>query len=119
MFILIITAVLALLLQLILPWWSAPLVAFLVAISFEQTPLKAFLNGFGAIFLLWFVSALAITVYNEGILAARLAILFSLPGGYLMVPVTGVVGGLAGGMAALSGSLIRKAWKEKNSYLPS
>ncbi|MCC5927036.1 MAG: hypothetical protein JJU41_10810 [Bacteroidetes bacterium] len=109
MLIIIITIVLALLLQLILPWWSAPLVAFLVAASFKQKPLYAFINGFTAIFLLWFVVASGIYLFNSGILGDRLAALFSLPYGYLTVVVTALIGGLAAGSAALSGNLLRTA----------
>jgi hypothetical protein len=54
-------------------------------------------------------------VYNEGVLAARLALLFSLPGALLTVPVTALVGGLSAGLAALTGNLIRAAiWQSKS-----
>jgi len=112
MLILIITAVLAVLLQLILPWWSAPLAAFMVAVSFQQGAFRAFLNGFLAIFLVWSLTAAGISIYNDGVLAERLAALFSLPSGWMVVPLTGLIGGLPAGMAALTGNMIRKAWKK-------
>lgn len=101
--------VLALILQLFLPWWSVTLAGFAYGLLFVQKPGRAFLAGFLAVFLLWGVMAAYITWVNDGILAGRLANLFSLPHGSLAVLATALTGGLAGGFSALAGSLLRKA----------
>lgn len=100
--------VLALILQLFLPWWSVAVAAFLYGFLFVHKPGRAFLAGFLAIFLLWGIMAAYITWVNDGILADRLASLFSLPHGSLAVLATALTGGLTGGFAALAGSLLRK-----------
>ena len=100
--------VVALILQLFLPWWSVALAGFAYGFLFVHKPGRAFLGGFLGIFLLWGIMAAYISWVNDGILAGRLANLFSLPHGSLAVLVTALTGGLAGGFAALAGSLFRK-----------
>jgi hypothetical protein len=103
----ILTALLAFLFQLILPWWGLAVGAFLVATAFQQSGFRSLINGFAGVFLLWAGVAAVISILNEGVLAGRLAVLFSLPSGWLAVLVTGVVGGVAGGLAALTGNRLR------------
>lgn len=105
----LLTALLALLLQLVLPWWSLTFAAAGVAWFRYEKPLKSFFFGFLGIFLLWFSIALIVHFVNEGILSNRLATLFNLPSPYLPVLITGLLGGFSGGFAALTGSLLRKA----------
>jgi hypothetical protein len=101
------TVLLAFLFQLILPWWGLAIGAFLVAATFNQTAFGAMCNGFTGVFLLWGGIAAVITLLNEGVLAGRLAVLFSLPSGWLAVLITGLVGGIAGGLAGLTGNRLR------------
>jgi hypothetical protein len=103
----ILVAVMALILQLFLPWWSIVLAGLTYGFLFIQKPGKAFLGGFLGIFLLWGIMASYITYVNDGILAARLASLFSLPHGLFAVLATALTGGLAGGVSALTGNLFR------------
>jgi hypothetical protein len=103
----ILTALLAFLFQLILPWWGIAVAAFLVATAFDQSGIVALRNGFTGVFLFWAGAAAIVSVMNEGVLMARLAMLFSLPSGWLTVLVTGLVGGVAGGLAALTGNRLR------------
>ena len=103
----ILVAVMALILQLFLPWWSIALAGCIYGFLFIQKPAKAFLGGFLGIFLLWGVMASYITYVNDGILAARLAALFSLPHGLFVVLITALIGGLAGGVSATTGTLLR------------
>lgn len=104
----LLTALIALVLQLMLPWWTLALAASGVALFREASPLKAAASGFLAIFLLWSITAFLLSSANEGILAGRLATLLSLPGGFFSILVTGLVGGIAGGLAALTGNLARQ-----------
>lgn len=106
------TALVALILQLFLPWWSIAFAAFTIAIFYEQTGVKSFLNGFAAIFILWVVWAGSIHFINDGVLANRLANLLFLPFGFLSVILTGLIGGITGGLAALTGNRLRLATRK-------
>jgi hypothetical protein len=92
---------------LFLPWWSIAPVAFLVALLIRQAAGISFLSGFLGVFLLWSVLAFWIDSRNDGILSARIANVLPLGGsGVLLILVTGFVGGLVAGMAALCGGYV-------------
>jgi len=90
----------------ITPWWSVAVAAFLVALISGHRPGRGFLAGFIAIGLYWLVLALYRDASNEHILAARMAVLFHLPGPYAFAVVTAVIGALVGGLSAWAGSLL-------------
>lgn len=92
-----------------LPWWSIALAGFVVAIVIPQRPFRSFLTGFLAIFLLWIALALWIDQANQGILLQRVAALFKLGNSsWLLFLITGLLGGILGGLASLTGSFVRK-----------
>jgi len=97
-----------------LPWWMVAVIAFLVALIIGGKSGKSFLSGFGAIFIAWTILALMKSIPNDNILAGRVVQLFPLPNNWTWVlVVTAVVGGIVGGMSALSGALIRRALAKK------
>lgn len=92
-----------------LPFWSVALVSFGVAAFVYQKPGMAWLTGFVSILLCWGLLAFWIDVQNESILSTRMANLFPLGGSSgLLILITALVGAIIGGMAALSGSFLRK-----------
>jgi hypothetical protein len=96
-----------------LPWWVVAIAAFLAAFIIGKTPGHSFWSGFTAIFIGWVVLALFKSIPNDHILAKRVAMLFGLPNWIIVLIVTGVIGGLVGGMAALSGVLLKRAIAHK------
>src|SRR3954462_5821152 len=95
-----------------LPWWVVAIAAFLAALFAGKTARQAFISGFGAVFIVWIVLALFKSIPNDHILAKRIAQLFHLPGwGYLLL-ITGIIGGLVSGFAALSGLLLKRAFEK-------
>ena len=86
-----------------LPWWSVAIVAFFIG----GRSRKAFLAGFCGVALCWLVAALTHDLANDHILSSRMAVLFKLPNYSLFMCVTVLVGGLIGGLAAWSGSMLR------------
>ena len=89
-------------------WWFFAVVAFAVAILVHQKAWKAFFSGFLGLFLLWGGLAYWIDVKNESILSSKIAELLPLGGSsFLLIVVTGFIGGIVAGMAALSGSFLR------------
>jgi hypothetical protein len=93
-----------------LPWWVVAIAAFLPALFIGKTPARAFGAGFGAVFVTWTVLALFKTIPNDNILATRVVSLFHLPNWVLLLLVTALVGGIVGGMSALSGVLLKRAF---------
>jgi hypothetical protein len=92
--------------QLDLPWWSLAAVAF--GVGFVMAPSGG--AGFGGAALSWLLPAAWLAYQNEGLLAHRVAQLLPLGGSPVaLVAVTGVVAGLVGGLAALSGAWLRQA----------
>ena len=101
-------ALLSFALGLYLPWWSLAIVAFIVAALIHQHAGKSFLSGFLALFLLWGILAFIIDQKNQHILSHKISSLFSLgEGSMLLILVTGLIGGLVAGLAAMSGSYLR------------
>ncbi len=92
-----------------LPWWFVAVIAFAAAYFFCKSPGISFLSGFAAVFVAWTVLALLKSLPNDNILADRVAKLFQLPNWILLLLVTALIGGLVGGMASLSGSLVRRS----------
>jgi uncharacterized membrane protein YhaH (DUF805 family) len=92
-----------------LPWWIISIIAFAAAFIFGKKPGQAFLSGFIAIFVAWTILALLKSIPNDNILAGRVAHLFQLPNWILLLFVTAIIGGLVGGMSALSGVLVKRA----------
>jgi hypothetical protein len=104
----ILTALLAFAAGLFLPWWSIAIVALFVAVLINQRSGIAFLSGFLGVFLLWGLLAWWINMKNEGILATKIASVLPLGGSaIILILVTGFIGGLVAGFAAMSGSYLR------------
>lgn len=93
-----------------LPWWSVAIVAFLVAAVIPQKPLRSFLTGFIALFLLWGVLAFYMSANNGQILAHKVSLLIlKNDSPNVLVLITALIGALVGGLASLSGSFVRKS----------
>ncbi len=93
-----------------LPWWSFVFTNILIAVAIPQKPIYAFLSGVLGIGLLWFSLAFIIDNQNQHILSTKVANVLPLHGSFVsLIILTTVVGALLGGLAALTGSYIRKA----------
>ncbi|MES2734217.1 MAG: hypothetical protein V4714_20890 [Bacteroidota bacterium] len=100
--------VLSIVAQLFLPWWMIALIPFGLAFWQASASGKAFISGFVGIALGWLGMSLLIHLRTGGILTARVAGIFSLPNSMLLILATVLIGGLVGGLAALSGYYCRK-----------
>ncbi len=87
----ILTALLAFISGLFLPWWGIAITALLVAVLVHQKAGKAFLSGFLGVFLLWAGLAWWIDMKNNGVLSKKIASVLPLGGNpvYLIL-VTGI-----------------------------
>ena len=94
-----------------LPWWIVALIAFLAALFLGKTSGKSFWSGFGGVFIVWVILALIKSIPNDNMLASRVIQLFPLPHNWiLLLLITALIGGLLGGMSALSGILVKKVF---------
>lgn len=104
----LLTIVLAFIGSLYLPWWSIAISSFLVSLLVVQRAGKAFLSGFMGILLLWCGLAWWIDNMNGSILATRIGALLGIgDNSLLLILITGLIGGIVGGFAAMSGSYLR------------
>lgn len=104
-------AVISFFLQQILPWWIIAPAAGLVAVSVRSSGLSDFMAGFLGVGLLWLAMAWWIDLETESILTQKIAALLSVGKAYVIILVTGLIGGIVGGFGALSGHFIRKTLK--------
>ncbi len=108
----IVTALLAFISGLYLPWWGLAIAAFIVALIVQQHALKAFLSGFLGVFLLWALMAWWIDSKNEGYLSVKIAKLLPLGGNsLLLILLTAFVGALVAGFGAMTASFLRSTVK--------
>jgi cell division protein FtsX len=106
-FVLQVIAILALAfaLELFLPWYCIAFAAFIAGYFLKS---KAnFLAGFAAIALLWWLKAWMIDAHAASNLTERMAQLFPVHTKFWLMVLTASIGGLVGGFAALTGSLLR------------
>jgi hypothetical protein len=97
--------------QLFAPWWMVALVPFLINAWRPATSGRAFLISFAAIAVLWFSYGLYLHVNSEGAMSDRIAEIFSLPNGILLLVVTTIVGGLVGGFAGMAGFFLQQLFE--------
>ena len=104
-----------------LPWWTIAVIAGIIAFALD-TDVKSFATGFTAVVLLWGFIAYQINGLNAEILASRVAEMLSGSeiiakiGGLnptRLIYLTAILGGIVGGLGAMTGALGRRMWVEK------
>jgi len=99
--------------QLFLPWWTAVLIAAFVEGIFGSSRFLSFLIGFYGIALPWMVASLIIDLQNGSLLSDRVLTIFNLPTWpLLIIIVTGLIGGVAGGLAAWAGGHVHSLFAD-------
>jgi len=98
------TISIALILSQFLPWWSVMVASFITALAFSLKKMAVFLVPFLAIMVFWVVYSFWLSSANDFILAKKIAVLLPLKGNaYLLILVTGIIGGIAAGFSAVFG----------------
>ena len=103
----VLTVLLSYIAEQFLPWCTIGICAAVVAMGLPLNRITAFLGGFTAIGLLWMVAATRIDVHTNSILSTKIAPLLGFQSSTLLILLTGLVGGMVGGLGALSGQQIR------------
>ncbi len=103
----VVLALVIFLAQFVLPWYALVILTFMYGLLLADNWRRAFFVSFLAVFLVWALYPLAISMQDGFRLAGVIGDVFGgLPGG-LIVGVNGLVFGLLGGLAGLSGSLFK------------
>ncbi len=103
----VLTALLSCVAAQFLPWWSVVICAAAVALILDLNKAMAFWGGFVAVSLLWMVIATVIDVKTQAILSSKVALLLGFQNSTLLILLTGMLGGIVGGLGALSGQQLR------------
>lgn len=96
--------VLAAILELFLPWWSIALAAFAGGLALKSN--FNFVAGFIAIAVLWLAKIMIVEFSAAAPLAEKVAHIFTLPGKTSLIIVTCIIGGVVGGLGAVTGALL-------------
>ena len=108
-------ALLGFILEFFLPWYSVALASFVMGYFLRS---KAnFLAGFLGIALLWLLEAWIMDTSSTSALADKVAHIFPLGSKVYLFLLTSVLGGLVGGFASLTGSLLLKAIRKSDTKL--
>ena len=103
------TALLSYILPIFAPWWVIGIISFFVALAIPQKTRFSFLSAALALFLLWGIQALIIDFRNEHILARKIAgLIIHRNSAPALIVLTACIGACVAGLAAVSGSLLRK-----------
>lgn len=90
-------------------WWVYAIPACIIAAFLLEKPGQSFFIGFLALFVFWGGMAFLINQNNESLLAQKVANILPLKGSATaLIVITGLIGGLVGGMATMSGSFLNK-----------
>ena len=112
----IFTAATAYLMQLYFPWWSVVIASFLISLILSSKGWNSFFSGFIGVGVLWFILAFRIDTASDSILTDKVAAIFSLPNAFILILVTALIGGIAGGFGALAGSHFRSIFVKERKY---
>lgn len=108
-------ALFAYLAELVFPWWTVALCGFVVAALIPSGGPKAFLSGFLGVGLLWLGGALYFSIRTDYILTDKVAELMQLGSPFVLIIISALIGGLCGGLGALSGSQLRGLLRQKKN----
>lgn len=99
-------------------WWVAMIIAFAVCYISPSSLLNAFVAGFLGVGLVWIGHSWSIDVENGAIFSNTIVQLFPIDESFYLILFSGLIGGLAGGFSALSGTTFRQMFqKEKKRSL--
>ena len=91
-----------------LPWFAIAIVAFIVAALIPQKPVKSFISGFLALFILWGCLCFYISSNNDNLLAGKVAmIILKSDSASSLILLTAVIGAMVAGFGALTGCYFR------------
>lgn len=91
--------------QVWLPWWVIAVIPFLVFFGKPTNGATAFVSSFLAVALVWFGYGWYLHYRSDGRMSDRIAELFSLPNGIVLLVVVSLIAGVVAGFSGLAGCL--------------
>lgn len=108
------TLIIAVLLSFFLPWWSIMIAALISALLIPLKKGAVFFVPFLAIWCYWAVYCFLQSSANDFTLAKKISQLLQIGGNpYILIVVTGVIGGLAAGISAVFGKQLHRLGNPK------
>lgn len=104
-------------LTLFLPWWGIVVPCLIFGAWLIEGGVRAFLIGFFAAGLAWFLQALYIDIANESILSTRIAEMMGVGSHWIILLATFVIAALLGGFATLTGYFLKAVLKPRKEIL--
>jgi hypothetical protein len=96
-------------------WWWVMAVPFLYGLTFAGSGWRAMRDAFLAAGLLWLGSAVFFYATGSALIARRMAGMFGLGLGWLMVIVTALVAGIAAAVAGYAGYAVKAIFKKSRA----
>jgi hypothetical protein len=106
-------AVLGILAQAFLPWWTIAVVGLGVGFWIGDTAGRSFFYGFLSMFLVWSIYAVYQSIANGGLMTNTISgMLGGKVSGTQLIYATGVLGGTVTGLATVAGALLKELLKK-------
>ena len=94
-------------------WWTVAIAAFIGGAIFGTSSGKTFAKGMVAVIILWLLMTLYYHFSTQGILSNKIAQILPVGGNVgVLILVTVLIGGLVGGLGAMSGFLVRNLFRK-------
>jgi hypothetical protein len=101
--------IISFLLHLILPWWICVVISFATCGLIAKTGKIALWSPFFATGLLWLGMAIFKSFPNDNMLAGKVATMFGVSSWWLILIITGLLGGFVSAISGFCGYHFRKA----------
>ncbi len=91
------------------------MIALLVELLFGKSSSLSFFSGFYGVAISWIILATYLDLNNDSVLSERILALFKLPTySFVMIILTGLIGGVIGGVGSLTGSWIKGVFVQED-----
>lgn len=111
---LVVVLLLSWILQSFLPWWTMAIGAFATGLYFRQNGVLSFFAGLLGVGLLWYGMAWYADSSTNSILSEKMAAILPTKTVGMLLLVTAFIGGLAGGLASMTGGII--SYRRRSRY---
>ena len=113
MILFILIAAFSFLAQLVMPWWSMTIVAFILSYFIGKKGWQTFFSGFFGCGVVWLLESFYVHFTRGDLMTNRIAELLSLHGTTLLYTGTFLVAAIAGGLSSLAGFYLKEIFKQK------
>lgn len=96
-------------------FWLSAASAFVASLLLGKSNLHSFLSGFCGVGVIWLGYIIFIDTQNESLLADRIAQLFNLSSGNILIVITTCIGGITGGLSAWTAYALKALFITKKS----